>query len=171
MSPMRNVEIKARIAGFAQAEAACQRIGALFQGPFHQTDTYFNVTEGRLKLRECHPGNSYLIFYRRPDQTGPKVSDYRLVDVSTGMKELLTSALGVIAQVRKTRTLYLWENVRIHLDRVDHLGEFIEFEAVQAAGMDDEDGIRQVSLLMREFAITKEALLASSYLDLILEGG
>lgn len=168
---MKNVEIKARIAGFTGAESACLRLGAIFQGQFHQTDTFFHVPEGRLKLRICDPGDRYLVYYRRPNQKGPKVSDYLMVNVSDGMEELLTSALGVIIRVHKTRTLYLWENVRIHLDRVDDLGEFIEFEAVHAEGMDMADEYGKVEYLLREFGIADEALVASSYLDMILEGG
>lgn len=168
---MRNVEIKSRTAGFAQAERACQRIGAAFQGRIHQTDTYFKAVRGRLKLRVCNPGEKYLIFYERPDDKGPKVSDYLMVKVQDGMEELLGSALEVIAQVKKTRSLYLWRNVRIHLDQVDDLGEFIEFEAVQAEGMNETDEYGKVEYLMRMFGITEEALLASSYLEMRLQGG
>lgn len=168
---MKNLEIKSRIANFDEAEHICERLGATCRGVLYQTDTYFNVSRGRFKLRVCEGGESYLVYYQRPDQSGPKISDYLMADVPPAVYQVLEAALGVIAQVRKTRTLYLWENVRIHLDRVETLGEFLEFEAVQAEGMSQADEKRKVQFLMKEFGIEEKALLASSYLDMILEGG
>lgn len=168
---MKNLEIKSRIANFEETEHICERLGATCRGVLYQTDTYFNVPGGRFKLRVCEGAESYLIYYQRPDQTGPKISDYLMADASPAVGQVLEAALGVIAQVRKTRILYLWENVRIHLDRVENLGEFLEFEAVQAEGMSPADEKRKVQFLMKEFGIKDEALLASSYLDMILEGG
>jgi adenylate cyclase, class 2 len=168
---MRNIEIKARIASIALAADNCQRVAAVFQKEFRQIDTYFIVPKGRFKLRICDPGNSYLVYYQRPDQSGPKVSDYFMADVSPATVEVLGAALGVLAQVKKTRTLYLWKNVRIHLDRVEGLGEFIEFEAVQSEGMNEVEEYGKVQYLLREFGVAEEALMASSYLDMVLKGG
>lgn len=94
-----------------------------------------------------------------------------MADVSPATVEVLGAALGVLAQVKKTRTLYLWKNVRIHLDRVEGLGEFIEFEAVQSEGMNEVEEYGKVQYLLREFGVAEEALMASSYLDMVLKGG
>ena len=66
-----NVEIKAkcRDAGFIRDYLLSN--GAEFKGIDEQTDTYFNVSVGRLKLREGNIENN-LIYYERSDQPGPK---------------------------------------------------------------------------------------------------
>jgi predicted adenylyl cyclase CyaB len=45
-------------------------------------------------------------------------------------REMLARALGVLAEVRKHRSLLTRRNVRLHLDRVETLGNFGEIEAV-----------------------------------------
>jgi len=109
-----------------------------------------------------------LIFYRRPDQAGPKGCDYRLIPVPdpTALKAALTEALGVTVVVRKRRLVYLWKNMRIHLDQVDDLGQFIEFEAVLAEDHTDSDGKNLVEQLMKQFGLSSEDLIESSYSDL-----
>jgi len=172
MDAMRNIELKARMKDKARALLACTQLQAVAHGMIHQTDTYFRVPEGRLKLREAHPGPSELIFYRRADIAGPKGCDYTRYPVEPDMKAFLAEVLGQLAVVAKHRTLYLWENVRIHLDDVTDLGGFIEFEAVLPPGTgneaEDAEGYRQLELLMEAFGITEEDCETGSYLDLVL---
>lgn len=165
---MRNIELKARLADRDHAEACCENLGAAFQGNIHQVDTYFRVHEGRLKLREKDPGGSELIFYRREDVAEAQASDYYLAPASPELKALLTNAFGVIAVVDKVRSLWFWENVRIHLDRVQGLGDFIEFEAVLSNEADDQVGFSKVQMLNESFQISEEMLQHGSYLDLVL---
>ena len=84
-------------------------IGASDEGWLHQTDTYFQVPQGRLKLREEGPV-AQLIFYERANETVARESRYRLVPVSdpTGLKDALSDALGVLIVVEKSRRLLLW---------------------------------------------------------------
>lgn len=168
---MRNIELKARLQDRERAVAACQALGAAYQGELHQVDTYFHVLEGRLKLREIEPGEDHLVFYRRPDVPGPKGCDYLIHFVGRGVRPLLAAALGESAVVEKTRTLYLWENVRIHLDNVATLGTFLEFEAVLSDTLDDADGHRKIAFLQERFGILPEDLLETSYLDMVQAQG
>lgn len=163
---MRNIELKARLENRDAAVTACARINAELQGDIYQVDTYFAVPEGRLKLRESSPGGTELVHYRRPDVSGPKGCDYRLVTVDGPMKPVLADVLGISAVVEKTRTLYLWENVRIHLDDVVGLGHYIEFEAVQKSAKDDDDGHAKLQFLIEAFEIGDDALEELSYLEL-----
>ena len=165
---MRNIELKARLKDRHVAIQACETLGAACQGDIHQVDTYFRVPEGCLKLREADPGRDELVFYRRPDVAGPKGCDYVLEPANRSIKGFLTEALGVLAVVDKVRTLYLWENVRIHLDRVAGLGDFIEFEAVLSEAYDDEDGHRKLQQLIEAFALRAEDHLRHSYLEMVL---
>jgi predicted adenylyl cyclase CyaB len=69
--------------------------------------------------------------------------------------------------VEKTRTLFLWRNVRIHLDEVADLGSFIELEAVLSGEHDDAEGQQQLVFLQREFGIAPDDLIETSYLEMI----
>ena len=72
--------------------------------------------------------------------------------------------------VRKVRRLFLLDNVRIHLDEVDGLGNFLEFEAVLNPGQDEADGYAQLETLQSEFGIATEAIIGASYSDLLTAG-
>src|SRR4026208_1751159 len=110
MVPHVNVEIKARCRDLGQARKHLPGRGARLVGPDHQRDTYFQVPNGRLKLREGQIENN-LIFYARPDQDGPKRSDVILVGTRPGsdLEALLTAALGQTVVVEKRREIYFVE--------------------------------------------------------------
>jgi len=165
---LRNIELKAKLLDFDRAIAACEALGAAPQGEIHQIDTYFNVPHGRLKLREANPGHAELVHYHRPDTAGAKGCDYTLEPVQPTIQPMLAAALGVLTVVDKVRTLYLWENVRIHLDRVEGLGHFLEFEAVMAPGEPDSEGFRKLTFLSDRFTIAHSDNLTHSYLDMML---
>ena len=139
-------------------------------GVLVQRDTYFYVPKGRLKLREQEGDTAHLIAYERPDEIAPRESRYRIVAVADpeGIKAALSAALGVRTVVAKERRLFLWKSVRIHLDQVEGLGSFIEFEAVAPP---DSDLLReqgQVEFLRETFEIDERDLIAASYSDLAL---
>jgi predicted adenylyl cyclase CyaB len=166
---MRNIEMKARLRDRSYALDACRVLGAAFEGDIHQRDTYYRVPEGRLKLRESDPGDDYLVFYRRPDVSGAKGCDYDIAVVDRAVGPVLAAALGVLAVVEKTRTLYLWQNVRIHLDEVAGLGSFIEFEAVLTDEYGDQDGFEKLARLQQAFGIQPEDTLETSYLEMLCQ--
>lgn len=165
---MRNIELKARLRDRQHVLAVCEALAAAPQGDLWQRDTYFPVAEGRFKMREVEPGEDYLVFYRRADAITARGCDYAIEPVRTSMRAVLQEALGTLAVVEKVRTLYMWHNVRIHLDRVMDLGDFIEFEAVLDATHDDADGYEKLHLLQHAFAIETDDLEPGSYLDLCL---
>ena len=164
---MRNIELKVRLNSLEDAVAVCQTIEAQFRGDIHQLDTYFSCPNGRLKLRECDPGDNYLVFYTRPDTPDSKASDYSIHFVDPEIRSLLEQAYGINTIVKKVRSLWLWKNVRIHLDRVDGLGTFIEFEAVLSDKFDDDDGFQKLDVLRKKFGIENDEMLDVSYADLV----
>lgn len=168
---MKNVELKSRAPHLAEARRVCVRIGALFSGVLVQRDTYFAVPRGRLKLREVKDGPAELIAYIRPSAPRARLCDYVVVPVPepAPARRMLARTLGVLAEVRKRRELYLYDGVRIHLDRVARLGTFVEFEAVLASGRCAAWGRRMLAQLRREMGFAAADLVPVSYLDLILE--
>jgi adenylate cyclase, class 2 len=136
-----------------------------------QRDTYFRVSQGRLKLREEKGAAPHLIAYERPDLSEQRESRYRIVEVQDAeeLKAALAGALSIKVVVSKERRLFIWEgNVRIHFDSVDGLGSFIEFEAIASTSSDLSREEAQVAKLRKAFGITDADLIASSYSDLVL---
>jgi predicted adenylyl cyclase CyaB len=175
-SPLRaNVELKARLASREAAVAVARGLGAEDQGEELQTDTYFTTGAERLKLRESSSGAHWLIRYSRPDRTEARKSQYRLTAVKdpASFGAILAKQWGVRAVVRKVRHLFLWQGrVRIHLDRVDGLGEFLEFEAVLDPARpeyDEEAARRDVAELVRAFGVRDEDLVPTSYSTLVMQ--
>jgi adenylate cyclase, class 2 len=145
-------------------------LGAEAQGVLVQCDTYFQTQSGRLKLRE-EGAVAWLISYERADLAGQRESRYRIIEVAQApeLRAALSETLGVKVEVRKERRLFLWQgNVRIHLDKVDGLGDFIEFEAIVGPDSDLKREQAQVAKLREEFVIGDAALIGGSYCDLAL---
>jgi adenylate cyclase class 2 len=163
------LELKARDRDPARSLEVCQELGAEDRGTLTQRDTYFEVPRGLLKLREEPDAVAHLIAYERPNLAGRKESRYRVVQVPepAELQEALAAVLGITVVVSKARRLFIFEGVRIHLDRVEGLGEYIEFEGVAADGGDPSGFAELLAGLQQSFAIREGDLLGESYSQLI----
>jgi predicted adenylyl cyclase CyaB len=165
----RNVEIKARVEAIDAIESRVATFAT--QGPtlILQDDTFFPCASGRLKLRVFSASEGELIFYRRADQPSPKESFY--VRAPTHDPDALRGALGLAygeaGRVVKRRTLYLVGRTRVHLDRVQGLGDFVELEVVLREGEPTEAGVAEAHALMARLGIERSMLVESSYVDLL----
>lgn len=167
----RNLELKAVDRDPEESREVCEGLGAEVGGVLLQEDTYFDVPRGRLKLRREEGASAHLIAYERSNDSGQRESRYRIVEVEDDaeLEAALASALGIKAVVKKARRLFLYEGVRIHLDRVDGLGSFIELEGV--ATPEDSNLTRFEALLTdlrHSLGIQDHDLIGTSYCDLIL---
>jgi predicted adenylyl cyclase CyaB len=165
----RNIEIKARI---ESVESLSPQAAALAdKGPIElaQDDTFFACKNGRLKLREFSSTKAELIFYRRTDQAGPKESYYLIAPTSVPdiLRESLSLAYGQVGRVCKHRTLYLVGRTRIHLDRVENLGHFLELEVVLADDEAAEAGEAIARDLLGKLGISSSQLIEGAYIDLL----
>jgi adenylate cyclase, class 2 len=122
-------ELKARCSDLVPVRDRL-RTRATHEATLHQVDTYFGVPHGRLKLREVTGAPAELIHYERPDLPAVKSSRVHLASLehSQAVLAVLTAALGVRARVTKTREVWRLEGVQVHLDIVEGLGTFVEFE-------------------------------------------
>jgi len=164
----RNIEIKARL---RSVDELLPRARALADGDvvvIDQHDTFFHVPHGRLKLRAFSDGSAELIHYHRPNTAAPKASDYVRVPVTEArlLHEALARGCGVVGHVRKRRLLLLVGQTRVHLDRVEGLGDFIELEVVLRDGQADDDGRAVAEQLMHRLGLAGAPRLAGAYLDL-----
>jgi predicted adenylyl cyclase CyaB len=165
------IEFKARCDNHDRIRDLLKNKNARFVGEDHQVDTYFRVPDGRLKLRQGNIENS-LIFYSRPNQAGPKQSDVTMSSVppASDLREVLTKALTVLVAVDKRREIYFVDNVKIHLDRVEGLGEFIEVEAIGSAS--EVDRLReQAEEFLHQFGVASSDLIEGSYSDMLGPSG
>lgn len=178
-----NFELKARCADLAQARERARALATRWLGEDRQVDTYFETAPGgprgeahgagragRLKLRESSLSGAQLVVYLRPDAPRARRSDYVVIPVPEPerTRELLAALLGVRRVVRKRREIGLFENVRIHLDRVEGLGDFLELEAVwDGDGAGEAEQARKVAFLRERLAIRDTDLVAASYEGLL----
>ena len=165
----RNIEIKARVADLHALAARTAAIADSGPVEIPQDDTFFRCDNGRLKLRAFADGRGELIFYRRADAGGPKVSFYVLSPTESPdtLREALTLANGQEGRVVKHRTLFLVGRTRVHLDRVQGLGDFMELEVVLSDGESPEDGVREAQALMARLGIGPDSLVTGAYHDLL----
>jgi homotetrameric cytidine deaminase len=171
--PSLNLELKARDPDPGRTLARCRALGAADHGMRHQRDTYFAGRKGRLKLREEEGFGGELIAYRRADATEPEESAFIRAPAADPklLHEALEAALGVTVVVAKHRWVFMWEDVRIHLDDVDGLGTFIELEAMVGPGLNTaEEAEEKVARLRTELGIADENLVAVGYSDLLMDG-
>jgi len=165
----QNIEIKARTGNIASVGKRLTSLGARYEVTLHQHDTFFHVPSGRLKLRRFQDRQAELLFYHRPDESGPTRSEYRRLplDDPDYYQELLSAAFGTRGVVEKTRHLYHLGQTRIHLDTVNHLGEFVELEVVLDLTQTMQDGHTIAKDLMESLGIRKNELVDAAYIDLL----
>lgn len=165
-----NVEIKARCRDPGRIRDILNALHARFVGTDHQTDTYFDVPNGRLKLREGTIENA-LIYYEREDCSGPKHSDVAPFKTQphSSLKEVLSSSIDIKIVVSKRREIYFRDNVKFHIDSVDGLGAFIEIEAIDETGtLGEAKLLEQCRYYLDLFKIDENDLVSTSYSDLLM---
>ncbi len=164
-----NIEIKARTKNPEKVRTILQNLKADFKGLDHQVDTYFNVRNGRLKLREGNIENN-LIYYERNNQAGPKESHYSLYQSGPGspLKSILKDSLGIMKVVDKKRGIYFIDNIKFHIDNVKDLGSFIEIEVIDRSGKRNKEKLmEQCRYYLNLFEIEENDFVSGSYSDML----
>lgn len=165
---MQNLEAKFKLSDLKRARKMAEAAGYEFKGSFDQRDTFFKVNRGKLKLREQDNG-AWLIYYSRDDSDGLEISNYEIIPVAdpTRMRSVLGDATGVLARVNKRRSLLMRENVRLHLDQVEGLGDFGEIEAVVGEDEAPEDYLGAVDQTLRALDVRRSSLISVSYFEML----
>lgn len=165
----KNIEIKAHAHDPVRQEALAAQLATEPPRVLCQTDTFFPCLRGRLKLRELASDHGELIYYNRPDQAGPKQSEYSIFTTNNpaSLRDTLAAALGIRGTVRKRRTLYLTGQTRIHVDEVEGLGHFLELEVVLNMEQSSKEGQKITEDLMHRLDIRSEDLVDTAYIDLL----
>ena len=163
-----NIEIKARANNFKWQQGLAEEISDIPAEVIEQEDTFFNIPNGRLKLRKFDDTNAELIYYLREDSVGPKLCSYTVTPTNEpeNVKKIMASKLGIRGVVKKRRTLYKAGNTRIHFDLVEGLGEFVELEYVMSEDSSEDEALKAISELMEKLEINESELIDCAYIDL-----
>jgi predicted adenylyl cyclase CyaB len=165
-----SIEIKAKLDDTKRIIRLLEGLGADFNGEDKQSDTYFKVSKGRLKLREGNIENN-LIQYDRPESKDLKRSEVKLLPLEPGenqLKQILTRSLGVDVVVEKSRRIYFIDNVKFHIDKVKGLGQFVEIEALDSEGQKTEQELsEQCDYYVDLFGLSRDEFIPFSYSDLL----
>ncbi len=164
-----NIEIKARVSDLQERINLARGLSDEPEQILVQHDVFFRVPSGMLKLRQINGERAELIAYAREPGDQPRPSTYEIVGVTDfeAMRRLLGATLGEVAEVRKTRTLFMNGRTRIHLDQVDGLGEFLELEVVLGDGDDEDSGRAEADRLMRALGVEPGDLLDRTYAEML----
>ncbi len=162
-----DIEIKAKCENHDGIIDIITSKGAKFIGKFDMADKYFNVRTGRLKFREGDI-EDILIQYDRENKN-IKRSDF-LVEImpkNSSVMKMLEKTLGIKVIVKKSRRIYILDNIRFHIDDVESLGKFIEIE-VRGETEDELPKLRkQIKEFLDLFQVQEENLIKGSYSDLV----
>ena len=165
------VELKARVSDHDNIRNKLSKIGAEYIGTFYQIDQYFQVPEGRLKLREIKENNTAeLIYYVREDIFGPKLDEVIILKFQDyeDLKNILAKILNLSNVIEKVREIYQFKGTEIHLDTVKNLGKFIEFERKSESDSRIIEKNRKIlERLLEKIKISSENLEAKSYTDIV----
>jgi predicted adenylyl cyclase CyaB len=165
------VELKARVDDHDSLRKKLSALEAEYTGTFQQSDLYFKVPEGRLKLRTVKDGNNVeLIYYERENILGPKSDDAFILRVkeTEDLKKILEKILAPLTVIEKVREIYQYQGTQIHLDTVKQLGKFIEFERQTSNDPKNLEKDRWIlEKLMEKLEITPNSLETLSYCDLV----
>ncbi len=164
---MQNVEFKCELRDLVVAQSQCKQMNAHAIGSIQQVDTYYKMPDGRLKCRIIDDEAEEWIFYNRPDRLTPKISQFLILSKQQAQARWGTINLKKWVTVSKKRDVFLIENTRIHLDDVDNLGTFIEFEALVSPRYNVRVCHELIAEYRQLFAPILGEVIASSYCDMI----
>lgn len=164
---MHNVEFKAELRDLPLARSIVRSLGARFIVKMNQTDTYYRTPTGRLKRRECDGEPTEYIHYDRTDRLLPKLSHFTIYSEDRFREVFGIEPLPVWLTVRKVRELFMLGNVRIHLDQVETLGDFVEFEALVSPDHTVPTCHRAIAELREKLTPVLGEAIAGGYSDLL----
>ena len=163
-----NLELKIKAEINDVKELVINELGGEFSGILHQKDTYYQFSNGLVKLREQN-GEFSMIKYNRVEEELDRWSNYSILNISgENVEEFFNDILVLEVCVEKKRDLYLYKNTRIHLDYVKNLGEFIELETV-SDNLSESEAKTEFEHVVKVLKLNMKNEIRKSYRDLLFE--
>lgn len=110
------------------------------------------LTAVKLRAFSNHAGQ--FIFYKSP--ASPDT-----------LRQCLTHAYGESGRVKKHRTLFMVGRTRVHLDKVEGLGDFLELDVVLAEDEANEAGVSIANSLMEKLGVFDHQLIEEANVNLL----
>jgi adenylate cyclase class IV len=160
--------VKARCTAADQVERTLMEIGAVYCGEDFQTDTYFEVPIGKLKLREGNIENLLTHYLREDDGSKMKTTVFVYEkDPDETLTKRYTESRPIIGRVVKRRKIFWIGNVKFHVDRFEGGKSFVEIEAIDRHGLLGLETIRsQAEKYQQLLFIRPEDVVKESYIDM-----
>lgn len=164
---MQNVELKRELRDMDLCRSVIRRLGAAHAATVAQRDTYFRVSDGRLKKREVEGEAPEWIFYHRQNRLTARLSHFSILTEEEALTRFGSMPLPIRVIVDKTREVWFKGNLRIHLDDVHGLGRFLEIEALVTPRNHVGNCHQQIADLVKALAPILGEAIALSYSDML----
>ena len=162
----KDYTIKARISSSSLFEHKLNQLRSTFLGVDQQTDTYFETTIGKLKLREGTIENLITHYERKAVQGAEKTTVFRY-DVNPTKEDIekLKSSHQQLGVIKKERKIYFLDHIKVHLDKLPNGEEFIELEAIDRLNQFTDEELKQQCLdLKNRLGISESEVMQTGYL-------
>jgi predicted adenylyl cyclase CyaB len=161
-----NLELKVKLNSFNPIKKTLLELNARYSGILNQTDIYYKITGGLLKLR-IENGVQSIIKYKRDEKSSNRFSNYHILELSSGdARKFFKDVLEIEAVVIKKRYLYIYDNTRIHLDNVKGLGYFLELESLVINGK--AEAKKRFNTICCALMLGKYNEIRKSYRDMVM---
>ena len=163
----QNLEVKIQFDSFREIKEILKKIGAEFTATLNQKDIYYKNSGGLLKLR-IENGVESLIHYNRNENSKNRWSNYNLLKFKDeNAEKFFRQIFEIETVVEKKRLLYMYDDTRIHLDKIKYLGNYLELETLVLNGQTDaKKRFRKISELLK---LDMKKQIKKSNRDMMLE--
>ena len=163
----RNLELKIKCDFFDEVKNCLEEINADYTGELNQKDIYFRVENRLLKLR-IENGEQSLIKYTRDETGKDRWSDFQVIKLpDKNAEDFFEDLFDIETVVEKKRLVYIYDNTRIHLDKVKGLGEFLELETLVLNGL--KDAKSRFNYMVKKLKLDLSSQIKNSYKILLEE--
>lgn len=165
---MRSVEIKHELRDPELAIACLRQRKAINIGATFQVDSCYRLSSGRLLKREIEGEPTEWIAYQRDDTPQARVCRFTVYSENEAQQRFGMRDMPVWTQVRKRRELWITGPVRVHVDMVDRIGWFIEFEALVSSKQNAGRCRGLIEAVRNKMRIALGEAISVSYSDLAI---
>jgi adenylate cyclase, class 2 len=162
----KNLEIKIKLENASQINSIRNSLIKYSRSAEKQIDIYYKVNKGRLKLRIINENEGSLILYDRAENKGKRISHYTISKIEDfrEMEFILSRQFEILVKVIKHREIFISGNIRVHLDKVSGLGNYLEIEIIYS---DLIKAKKKMAELISLLNLDEKKFIKNSYSDLL----
>lgn len=161
-----NIQIKSKFDNHDKIRNLLKEKEAEYLGIDFQSDTYFNVRSGTLKLREGNLENKLMY----EDDENDEKNDILLYKTqkNSSLKKILEKTYGIFEIIEKHREIYKIGNVKFYIDFTSQIGHTIGIEAIGKDGSHTKEQLlEQCEYYINLFGFKQWKFVQNSYSDMV----